>query len=283
MVIIYHRAGKIKMNWEYFIYKPIKYFFRKGFFVVESEAFFMTIAFAFFIYWIIKELNKEKLELEPKDLFWFMFMTIFGTLAGGRLWYYLENWKGPETIMTIFNLHVAGLTSYGMIIGGIISISLFVHAYNKKSKIEKDWKVLVGKYLDIIAIATALFIFIYRMGCFHYGDVPSIATKLPWGMFTVQYGKYTGIIMHPAALYLSFSALIIFLFLNWYKKKGKFSGEIGSVFLITYSFTRFLIEFLRAGERTLGLNRGQFVLVIIFIISILIFISGRNKKIRPLS
>ena len=269
------------MNWTYFIYRPIKEFFRYNFFFVESEAFFMIIAFAFFIYWIIKELKKENLELKTKDLSWFLFATIFGSLAGGRLWYYIENWQGLKTIITIFNLTDAGLTSYGMIIGGIVSIAIFIKIYNKKNRIEKLWSVLFAKYMDIVVVATALFIFIYRMGCFHYGCVPGTATKLPWGMFAIHYGKFTGTIMHPTALYLSFSALLIFLFLNLYKDKKNHTSQVGLLFLVIYSFNRFFIEFLRAGEGIL--NNGQWVLLGLFMISLPLFVIYRAKNRRAIS
>lgn len=232
---------------------------------MEYEAFFMMLGFVFFVYWIIKELKKEKLELNTKYLIWFFFAAIFGALAGGRLWYYIENWQGLGTIITMFNLSQAGLTSYGMIIGGVLSIILFTHNYNKKNKIEKSWGTLFTKYTDIVAVATALFIFIYRMGCFHYGDVPGTATRLPWGMFAIHYGNFTGMIMHPAALYLSFSALLIFLFLNWYQKRKKFNGEIGILFVIIYSFNRFCIEFLIISNN-MGISKIRWIILIIMII-----------------
>jgi phosphatidylglycerol---prolipoprotein diacylglyceryl transferase len=247
----------------YFIYNPRKYLFT-GWFNIEFESFFILIAFLFFVFWIIREFRKEKIALNPKELFWFFFSGIFGSLAGGRLWYYIQNWKGFGTLIDLFNLNEPGLTSFGMIIGGIVGIILF-SVFQKK---EKDCMRVFSRYIDIAAIAAALFVFIYRMGCFHYGDVPGTATKIWWGMFAVDYGKYSGTIMHPTALYLSFSALLIFLFLNWYKVRKKFDGEIGLLFLIIYSFNRFWIEFFRAGtEKYFGLSDGQWILLIVFFLS----------------
>lgn len=260
-----------------FTYWP-KRFLDLGFFKIESEAFFITIAFIFLIYWILKQLKIQKLELKAKDLSWFLFAAIFGALAGGRLWYYITNWQGLQTIKTIFDLSIPGLVSYGMIIGGTLSILLFSYFYNKKNLVEKKWDLLFAKYMDIAAIAAALFVFIYRMGCFHFGDVPGTATKPPWGMFAINYGEFTGTIMHPTALYLSFSALLIFLFLNWYKDRKKFDGELGWLFIIFYSFNRFWIEFLRdITPRYFGLNTSQIVLIPIFIISMAALIVGQAQ------
>jgi prolipoprotein diacylglyceryl transferase len=249
-----------------FAYNPIKYFLKLGSFKLESEAVFAFIAFAFFIWWVVKEIKKEKMKMGGFSLFWFLFAVIFGSLAGGRLWHYAFNWKGLGTFADIFNLMKPGLASFGMILGGILTVFIYIYFYNKKNKENKDWRVVFAKYADIIAPAAALFIFIYRMGCFHYGDVLGTPTNLPWGVVMAK-GKYAGIVMHPTPLYLSLSALLIFIFLHWYKNRRKFDGEIALLFLLIYSFNRFWIEFLRLGEKLyFGLNEGQIVLMIIFVI-----------------
>ena len=239
---------------------------------IASESLFNTIAFGFFIFIVIKLFGQEKIKMKTKDMVLFFFSAIFGALAGGRLWFYVTNWNGITTIIDIFNLSKAGLTSFGMILGGIIGLLIFVHFHQKK-----NFRKTAGKYFDILAIATALYIFIYRMGCFHFGDVPGTVTKLPWGVFAINYGKYTGKIMHPTALYLSFLALIIFLFLNWYKDKKKYDGEVGLIFLGIYSLSRFFLEFFRAGTiKYMGLSDGQWILAGIFLVSAFFFWKYRN-------
>ncbi len=240
----------------YLTYQPMKYLFG-----ISTEAIFSVIAFVFFSYYIIRFCRRDR------KIGWMLFSIIFGSLAGGRIWYYIDNWQGVSTLITLFDLTQAGLTSFGMIAGGIIAAILFL--YSKKG----DWQSHFAKNIDVIAIATALFVFIYRMGCFFYGCVPGTATRLPWGMFAINFGEHSGRIMHPTALYLSFSALMIFLFLHWYKDRKRFDGEVGLLFLLLYSFMRFWIEFLRDIDSIfLHLNEGQVLSIAVFACGLVLYV-----------
>jgi prolipoprotein diacylglyceryltransferase len=209
-------------------------------FKIPIETFFSIIAFVALCILLVKELRKN-FKFSISDYFWFLFAAVFGSLAGGRLWYFAINFKGPETFLKLFDLTVPGLVSYGMIFGGLLSILLFSYLRNRKT-----WQTYFSRYMDICALGCALFVFIYRMGCFHFGDVPGTRTNVAWALNPVNYGSHIpGILIHPTALYLSLSALLIFIFLHWYRQRQKIDGEIGVLFLILYSFNRFWIEFFR--------------------------------------
>ena len=162
-----------------------------------------------------------------------------------------------------------------MIIGGIVSILVYIYFFNKKNKIEKNWTIAFAKIMDIVAPASALFIFIYRMGCFFYGDVPGTMTNLPWGVFAVNYGNNSGNFIHPTALYLSFSGLLIFILIQIIIKKKHYEGYIGLIFIILYSINRFIIEFfIQSNNYLLEMSTTQLILLMFIILSGLLLIKN---------
>jgi len=247
-------------------YIPHKYFFSIGSLKVETEAFGMTLAFIIFIILVARELKKQKEKMNSKDIFLFLIIVIYSALAGGRLWYYIANWKGPETLITIFNLTKAGLVSFGMIIGGGIGILIWVLLKKKQNK--KVIKSLIfAKYADILALYCGLWIFIFRgVGCFIDGHIIGKETTLPWAL---QFPNTT--LHHPTALYLALNGLFIFIILKIFFGKEKteknkigkrFDGEIALWFLLIYCFNRFWIEFTKIGNG--GISLVQWVCLVLF-------------------
>lgn len=86
--------------------------------------------------------------------------------------------------------------------------------------------------------------------------------------------------VHPTFLYESIATISIFIILTMLSKKRKFKGQITLTYLITYSFTRMIIEGLRTDSLMLGQIRiSQLLSIIIFAISLIIYIKNkRNKK-----
>ena len=244
-------------------YEPVQYLFKIGNFKVEPEPVAMIFAFIVFMIYIYFSLKKEKSEnINAKEFLKLILIIIFSALAGGRIWYYAGNWQG---ILALFDLRIEGLISIGMIIGGMVGLLIYISFFMKKDK-KFNWQISFARISDIIAPAAALFIFIFRQfGCFLWGCVVGVTTTVPWGL----YWEATDVIRHPTALYLSLSALFIFLILRSFfghekTKKTRFGkrfdGEVGLWFLLLYCFNRFFIEFLRVGYyKYYGLNTVQWV------------------------
>ena len=246
-----------------------------GNFKIQTEFLFLIIAFCVFFYLSYKGLKKNKLiSGNKKDFFLFLFLLIFSSLAGGRIWHYTISMNyGWKSLIYMLDLSRGGLTSFGMIFGAV----LFVLVYFLLKK-KKKWQIEFARVLDVLAIPTAVWIFIYRIGCFITGDVIGTETNLPWALqFPV------GTLHHPLAFYLSLNGLFIAIILKVFFGKEKtnkskfgksFDGEVGLWFLLLYSFNRFWLEFLRVGERHLGLNQPQWVCFVVFFICLSVIIHG---------
>jgi len=227
---------------------------------------FLIFGFIVFCFWIAKENKTRKIGLSQKDLGVLCLWLIFCALAGGRLYYFLSNFHGWSTCVSLFNLWTPGLTSFGMIIGGVFGLYSFFYWYGKKHK-----KKLFYSFVDTAALATLLWMFIYRISSFPHGSVPGTETSLPWGVFALNYQQHTGLIIHPTALYLSFAALLTFIFLHWYRTKKKFDGEIAVLFLVCFGLYRFLLEFFR--NDGLGFpSPSQVPAMIIFVVGCLLYL-----------
>ena len=156
------------------------------------------------------------------------FSIIFGALAGGRAYHFVYRWTGWETLDILFDLRVPGLTSFGMIAGGFAGFVIFSYAVKMKSE-------TFMRIADISALGTLLWVFIYRISSYPHGSVPGTETAVPWKVFALSYYQYSGTFIHPTALYLSFAALLIFIFLHWYRRRQRFAGETALLFLLLYS------------------------------------------------
>jgi len=80
---------------------------------------------------------------------------------------------------------------------------------------------------------------------------------------------------------LIFDLLIVLLLLLW-EKRRKFQGEILVAGLILYSIARFTVEFFRESYIVFaGLSQAQVACIILLLILIPIFITGRKKSNSP--
>ena len=191
---------------------------------------------------------------------------IIGIILGGRigyilfynLRYYLSN---P---LDIFLIWEGGMSFHGGLIGVIFLSIIFA----RKNEIN------VFKFLDLVASSAPIGIFLGRVSNFINSELYGRQTDLPWA---VKFLKIDNLNRHPSQIYEAiFEGIILFLILNFYKKKLINPGFISSLFLMIYSFFRFFIEFTREPDIHLGLiiyqlSMGQIISLITLAFGILLF------------
>lgn len=175
--------------------------------------------------------------------------------------YYINN---PSEI---FSIKDGGLAIYGGIIGGVIVISIF-------SKIKKIKLLDITDYIvPIVALCQS----IGRWGNYINIEAYGYETNLPLKMEVIENGvvKY----VHPTFLYESICTLGIFVLLSILSRKRKFSGEITYLYIICYSFIRFLIEGLRTDSLMLfNFRISQILSLALFIVFSIILINKKYKQ-----
>jgi len=188
--------------------------------------------------------------------------VILGIIIGGRLGYilfynfdyYLNN------IADVFKVWQGGMSFHGGLLGLIIVSVLFAKKNNHNPYI----------YLDIVSLVAPIGIFFGRIANFINSELYGKETVLPWG---VKFEKIDNLYRHPSQLYEAFfEGLFLLVILIFFQKSvsAKNPGFISGIFLIFYSFFRFVIEFFRVPDVQLGyvflnLSMGQILCLIFFI------------------
>ena len=201
---------------------------------------------------------------------------IVGLILGGRLGYVLfYNFDYYfDNFFDIFKFWQGGMSFHGGLIGIIIASILFSKKNNDN----------VFEYLDIVALVSPIGIFFGRIANFINSELYGYETSVPWA---VQFVKIDSLNRHPSQLYEAIlEGIILFLILIffWNKNKIKSPGKLSALFLIYYSFFRFLIEYFRVPDEQLGylildLTMGQLISFIFFITGLsLYYLKNDTKK-----
>ena len=233
-----------------------------------SLAYIFGIIFGW-LYCKKKLIKDEKLLNLFDDLLAYL---IIGIILGGRLGYvifynleyYLNNFY--EILM----IWKGGMSFHGGIIGVILTTVIFSKKYKINSYI----------FLDLIALVAPIGLFLGRIANFINSELYGRETDIFW---SVKFVIIDNISRHPSQIYEAiFEGLILFFLLNHFVKKDDFKnpGLISSMFLIFYSFFRFILEFFRAPDSQIGylayqLTLGQFISIVLFFLGISLYLKKK--------
>lgn len=186
-----------------------------------------------------------------KVLFW----GFIGMMIGARLGGYLDFWEvyaaDPRRILRFWE---GGMSSMTAFLGGGLTALVILRREGGP----------VWPLAEAAALPAAALIFVGRWGCFLNGCCYGFVTGHPFGMHFPF--DPPGLFRHPSQLYESLGAgLILFvLFLAervWppLERRARDGALLWPLFMILYGGMRFLLDFLREGDRIMGLRTGQLV------------------------
>ena len=219
-----------------------------------------------------KIIKDEKLLSLFDDLVTYL---IIGIILGGRLGYIF--FYNPEYYLNnfyeIFKLWNGGMSFHGGLIGVIIATFIFC----------KQHKINHYIFLDAISIVAPIGIFFGRIANFLNSELLGRETDVFW---SVKFLTIDNISRHPSQIYEAiFEGLILFLILSYFSKKEFFKkpGLISSLFIIFYSFFRFILEFFREPDNHIGLlvynlTLGQFISILFLISGIVLYLLKKNEN-----
>jgi phosphatidylglycerol:prolipoprotein diacylglycerol transferase len=236
-----------------------------------SLAYIFGIIFGWY-YCKKKIIKDEKLLNLFDDLVTFV---IIGIILGGRIGYILfYNFEYySKNFYEIFMLWNGGMSFHGGLIGVVSATIIFC----------KKYKINHYIFLDAISLVAPIGIFFGRIANFINSELYGRETDVFW---SVKFLAIDNISRHPSQIYEAFfEGLILFFILNYLFKSQLFKkpGLISSIFLIFYSFFRFILEFFREPDVQIGyliynLTLGQFISILFFIFGIFVYLSKKNEN-----
>ncbi len=211
--------------------------------------------------------------------------VLMAGIIGARIWHVLTpdstlliDGKNPYFLrpLEILNIRKGGLGIPGGVMAGVLA--LWIYARKKK--------LSFLTWLDILAPGLALGQAIGRWGNYFNQEVYGMPSNLPWAIKIDQAHRLPGFEnierYHPTFLYEFIWNLLNMFFLLWVARKFKDRLKPGDVFflyMIIYSFGRFMLEFIRIVNSPIaGINSNQALMGVIFVGSIIALIIRHKAK-----
>lgn len=226
-----------------------------------------------FIVALLVALNQAKKQnISKENILDIGFYILISAIVGSRLLFvpmdYEHYLKNP---LDIFKIWEGGLVYYGGLLFAIPAVIIYC-----RKKVLSLWGIA-----DIFAPSIAIGHAIGRLGCFSAGCCYGKPSDLPWAVtFTDPYSfAIRGIPLHPTQLYEAIGEFSIFIFLILWRKRKSFDGELFGLYVLLYSFIRFINEFFRGDPRGFiynGISLSQAISIMLFLGAI-IFIRIKRK------
>jgi phosphatidylglycerol:prolipoprotein diacylglycerol transferase len=234
---------------------------------------------------------------DPDHIWGALTWAIIPAIVGARLWYVLfppasavalgqtTEWYF-QNFFDLQNGAIAiwsgGLSIFGAVIGGFIG----GYIYLRRNKLN-TWQ-----YLDYAGLALPLGQAIGRFANFVNHELYGTPTTLPWGISidaANRVGPYRSLIdypldttrFHPLFAYEALWNLGTFIVLLWLfnrKRKDLRYGDFFLLYVMSYSFIRFMLEFIRADVATVGgINSSQAITGLAFLGALVLFFYRRSR------
>ncbi|MGD1886369.1 MAG: prolipoprotein diacylglyceryl transferase [Cohaesibacteraceae bacterium] len=178
----------------------------------------------------------------------FLTWATLGVIIGGRLGYVL--FYDPATYLadpvSILYVWQGGMAFHGGLLGVIIAMVLFSRARGASLR----------ALFDVIAASTPIGLFFGRIANFVNGELWGRPTDVPWAMVFPMAGPET---RHPSQLYQAVGeGLVLFVLCAIAIRLGALRrpGLTAGIFMLGYGIARFLAEYVRAFDPTIGLIGG---------------------------
>ncbi|AEE14290.1 Prolipoprotein diacylglyceryl transferase [Thermodesulfobium narugense DSM 14796] len=225
---------------------------------VYSWGFMVALGIIIATIFILRE--AEKKDINPDNILNIGMVSIFCSLIGARIYYVIEHHQDfANNLISVFYLWDGGLVFYGGLIG--FALAFYFMA--------KHYKINLLTLADLITPFLPLAYAVGRIGCFLNGCCYGIVANTPISVVFADAnvpGKRI-----PTQLIDSFVSFLFFIYLYFQRGKEKFIGDLTTKYLIMYSISRFLIEFLRDEARIFfGLTHSQVFSIILFIFAIIL-------------
>ncbi len=219
---------------------------------------------------------------DPQFVWDAMIWCVFLGIVGARLYHVLtpspsmgvDQWYYFRNPLKIFATWEGGLGIYGAVAGGVLGL------YIATRRAKKD----MLRWLDITMPGLVLAQAIGRWGNFVNQELYGRPTDLPWAIFISPERRLAGYEMferfHPTFLYESLwnlATCLVLVYLTWRYHDRLLQGIITAIYFVSYSFIRFLLEFIRLDSAAIGQITVAQIVALVVIAGSIGFIAWRVR------
>ena len=224
-----------------------------------------VLGFLFAIWWMQK--YRREIGLNKEEVYDFIFYVMLGLIIGSRLfhvvfwdfsYYFFQPWK-------IFYLWEGGMAFHGGLVGSIL-----VSWWYCKIK-----KVNFLKVADLISIPAAFALALGRVANFINAEVVGRVTGVAWA---VDFGDAQA--RHPYQIYAALKRFFVGGVLIYFFTKKLKEGFIFFSLVFLLGVGRFVLDFYREDILYFGFSVGQWMSLIMVIVSGIILIKKYKKSLR---
>ena len=210
------------------------------------------LGIAIVVGYLLVNRQAKKHHLEQAVFDKLMLVTLVGGVIGARLWHVATDWwLYKDNLLNIFRISSGGLSIFGAVLGGTLSLWLLQGKYFPKLEIKK--------LLDLMIFGLPVGQAIGRLGNFVNQELYGLPTDLPWGIAieeskrAVSFEEFTH--FHPLFAYEAILVLIGWVVIT--KSKWQVgSGKYFKWYIAYYLVIRFLLDFIRVQKGVLWLVLG---------------------------
>lgn len=221
-----------------------------------------VIGFLLGLWFLMK--NRERLDLNKEGVYDLMFWIMVGVLIGSRVFhvlfwdfsYYLDN---PLKMLYFWE---GGMAFHGGLVGALIAGWI----YCKKKKINL-WKVA-----DILVFPAIFALALGRIANFFNNELVGRVTDVKW---CVDFGDEK--CRHPYQLYDALGRFVVSGMLLFFKNFK--DGFVFWVMVLLVGVERFFVDFYREESLYFGLGVGQWMSLVMVVVSIAVLIKYCKKEI----
>ncbi|MBQ2276701.1 MAG: prolipoprotein diacylglyceryl transferase [Lachnospiraceae bacterium] len=262
----------------------------------EIKYYGIVITLGFILAYFLTRAEAKRTKQDPEIYLDYLLCMILPAIIGARLYYVIFSWDlYKDNPIQVFNIRGGGLAIYGGIIAGVITLIVFCMVRKQKFLVMAD-TIVMGLLVGQIMGRWGNFFNREAFGGFTDGlfamqipvsDASYTTTELLEK--AVQIGGETYIQVHPTFLYEGLWNLGILLFLLWFRKRKRITGEMFYIYGVLYGLGRFFIEGLRTDQLLIfgKIPVSQIVAVACMVVFTTLLIQGRIKNkpeyIPPLS
>ena len=238
---------------------------------------------------LVAQQDAKRRGQDPEIYLDFMLYGVIFAIIGARLYYVVFQWGDyKDHLAEIFNIRKGGLAIYGGIIAAVVTLIVFTRKRKLSFLSMADSACLglvtgqiIGRWGNFVnceafgGYTDSLFAMRIKRSIVNES---MISQELLENLITENGIEY--IQVHPTFLYESMWNLGLLLFMLWYRKRKKFTGEMLLIYLTGYGIGRAWIEGLRTDQLLIPgteLAVSQVLSMVIAVISLAVLLFHRRK------